>query len=125
MGKTVADAVAEARDAVAKVVARTMRTAMIAIGERPEEEIAAAACMSQGEAPMYLHMVKTLSASVVRSEQANTSPVTNNLALFMVERAKNPEEWAKMAAPFARKAIAAKPEAIDVPVVAKEPAVKR
>lgn len=117
MGATSKTAIDEARNVVAQL-AKKVAEKTLKIIDKDDETLHAAMALNSQEAPLWAHVLKSLSSSVVKAQLSEGSTTDNSLNITIVGSASSKEEWLEMAKPFTRQ-IEEKREAIDVEVLQK------
>jgi hypothetical protein len=118
MGATSKTVIDEARNVVAKL-AKTVAEKTLKIIDKDDDELHAAMSCNFADAPLWAHVLKSLSVSVVKAQLSEGTTTDNSLNITIVGSASSKEEWLEMAKPFTKQ-IEEKKEIIDVDVLQKD-----
>lgn len=120
LGDTKDKVLEDARKAVAGLAAKVAHQTMVAL-DKTDEEVIAGMDADAKTAPMWVHLLSKLSASMVKAQLTDPPAPSNNLSITVIGKAENTEAWLEMTKPFQRQVESArKKDAIDIAVVEKE-----
>ena len=100
MGATKREAIARAKDDVARAISRSMRVLARGIGKRTEEECRSAFSLPQKEAPLWAHAAIRMAGTYVSSQGQEGGKGQAQLNVVVVNPAPSVDAWQKQADAF-------------------------